>query len=280
MNTPEASARLATAFPEFRRRRVVSIPNGFDSEDFAQAAPQRHDGIFRIVHSGYLHTDQGLRQRRIGRFRELLGGMPVPGVDLLTRSHLYLLSAVDKLVRADPDLSGVIEVHLVGQLTQADRDIAAPYPFVRLHGYKSHSETVSLVQSADLLFLPMHDLPASVRAGLVPGKAYEYMGSGRPILAAVPDGDARDMLLAAGTASVCPPAAVECMIRAIRERIDTWRAGLDLPQPNRAVLAKFERRSLTEQLANVLKEAVASSSGRSPATTGVASAGIGSATAH
>ena len=50
------------------------------------------------------------------------------------------------------------------------------------------------MRSADLLFLPMHDLPEGTRAGLIPYKTYEYLGARRPILAAVPDGDVRDML--------------------------------------------------------------------------------------
>src|SRR5262249_43194148 len=186
--------------------------------------------------------------------RKTLGGMPVPGIDFLTRSHVFLMQAVEEVMQADSALRDVIEVHLVGKLTEADRDAAAPYPFVRFHGYKSHAETVALAQGAELLSLPMHDPPAGTRAGLVPGKAYEYMGSGRPILAAVPDGDAREMLLAVGTATVCRPTAVDCMANAIRLHVDAWREGRPWAEPDAAVLATFERRHLTEQLAGVLAD--------------------------
>jgi len=256
MNTPEAVARLRAAFPEFRERRVVAITNGFDSADFLQTPPCRGDGIFRIVHSGYLHTDLGLRHRRAGRVRRLLGGMPIPGVDFLTRSHFYLLQAVEAVLQGAPSLRGVVQVHLVGAVTEQDREVAAPYPFVRFHEYKPHAETISLLQTADLLFLPMQDLPFGVRAGLVPGKTYEYMASGVPILAAVPDGDARDMLLSVGTAIVCRPSSVNCLADALRQRIDAWRQGAPRPQPNPAVLARFERRQLTSELAALIEEVV------------------------
>ena len=109
--------------------------------------------------------------------------MPVPTVDFLTRSHVFLMRAVDEVIRADPSVRGVIELHLVGAVTDADRQAAARYPFVHFHGLKSHAEAVSLLRTADLLFLPMQDLPTGVRAGIVPGKTYEYMASRTPILA-------------------------------------------------------------------------------------------------
>ncbi len=256
MNTPEAAARLQNAFPEFRSRRVISIPNGFDAADFAAPVPERADRVFRIVHSGSLHTEFGLRHRQTRRLRRLLGGMPVPGVDFLSRSHIYLLEAVDALIRSEPELSGTIEVHLVGVATAADRAAAAPYPFVRFHGHKSHPEAISLLRAADLLFLPMHDLPKGVRAGLIPAKTYEYMASGRPILAAVPDGDARDLLHAVGTATVCRPADVGCLAEGLRERIDSWRDGALTPNPDPEVLEQSECRRMTERMSGLLREVV------------------------
>ena len=255
MNTPEAAARLLIAFPELRRQRVVSITNGFDAKDFGRSVPEREDGAFRIVHSGSLHTDLAQQERTAGRIRRRLGGMPVPTVDFRTRSHVYLMEAVDEVLRTDPSLQRVVEVHLVGATTDADRQAAARYPFVHFHGQKSHAEAVSLLRTADLLFLPMQDLPVGVRAGLVPGKTYEYIASGTPILAAVPDGDAREILLSVGTATVCRPADVDCLVRALRERIQAWRHGAPRPRPDPAVVAQFEARNLTSVMAGLLHEA-------------------------
>jgi glycosyltransferase involved in cell wall biosynthesis len=256
MNTPQAATMLREAFPEFAERRVLSIPNGFDAEDFAETRPERVDDVFRIVHSGYLHTDLGLRHRRLRRIRRALGGMPVPSVDYLTRSHVFLLRAVDRLLRTEPDLDGRVEVDLLGVETPEDREVAATYPFVRFHGYRSHGETIAMLQAADLAFLPMQDLPSGVRAGLVPGKTYEYLASGTPILAAVPDGDARDILAEAGNASICRPADVDCLTNALRERVAAWRSGTLGPAANPDVLVRFERRRLAASLAAVVRDVV------------------------
>jgi glycosyltransferase involved in cell wall biosynthesis len=250
MNTPEAARRVLAQFPELREKLVVSIPNGFDRADFDPTAPARDDSRFRIVHSGYLHTDVGRRLRRTSRARRILGGTAFP-VDILTRSHVFLLEAIDQLIAHEPSLRTTIEVHLAGVLTAEDQEVAARSSVVRMPGYLSHADTLALVRSADLLFLPMQDLPVGTRAGLVPGKTYEYLASGRPILAAVPDGDARDLLTEAGSALLCRPADSNAMATLIAGELERWRANLAPPPPDPEVLRRYERRELTRQLAQV-----------------------------
>jgi glycosyltransferase involved in cell wall biosynthesis len=114
------------------------------------------------------------------------------------------------------------------------------------------------MRSADLLFLPMHDLPAGRRARIVPGKTYEYLGSGRPILAGVPDGDARDLLSELPWAHVCRPRDAEAMAAAIAGEVRQKRArGAAAPDGDRALVAGFERRALTRRFAAVFDRLVA-----------------------
>jgi glycosyltransferase involved in cell wall biosynthesis len=249
MNTPEAALRVRE-FPELIGTPVVSIPNGFDAEDFEGPASP-HDGKkFRIVHTGSLHTDLALRQRRFPLARRLLGGA-VAGVDFLTRSHVHLLDAVERLLAQDPELRGVIEVHLAGVLTEADQAVVANFPYVRVHGFLPHVETIELVRSADLLFLPMHDLPVGRRVAIVPCKTYEYGASGRPILAAVPDGDARDLLADLGTTSLCRPADVVAMADAIAAEVERWRAGVSGGGSRPDGFRQYEWRHLVGELSGV-----------------------------
>ena len=105
MSTPEAARRLRHELPELCDKIVRAVPNGFDSHDFERRAPERDDGVFRIVHTGYLHTDLGYRQHRTASFRRLLGGA-APGVDILSRSHLYLIEAVERVPSRAPGHRG------------------------------------------------------------------------------------------------------------------------------------------------------------------------------
>jgi glycosyltransferase involved in cell wall biosynthesis len=254
MNTPEAAGRLLAAFPELAGRPVVSIPNGFDAADFAGAAPDRDPSTFRIVHTGYLHTDAGLRLQEVRWLRRMLGGW-TGEIDILTRSHVYLLAALRRVVAEDSRAADDIELVLAGVLSDADRVVAQDSPVrVTMPGYVDHATSVGLLRTADLLFLPMHDLPPGVRAGLVPGKTYEYIASGSPILGAVPDGDARELLERVGTAGLCRPKDVEAMATEIRRNLERWRSGAEPPVLNATAAAPYERRALTGRLAQLFDQ--------------------------
>jgi glycosyltransferase involved in cell wall biosynthesis len=240
MNTPEAAERVRSAFPELVRIPITSVVNGFDAADFEDPPPCRDDGVFRIVHTGSLHHWAARRSF----VRRVLGGAH-DDVDPLTRSLVPLLDE-------QPHLRGRIEVHLAGRLTDEDRATYSHSNLVHEHGFLSHPETVRLMQSADVLFLPMHDVPSGRRVGIVPCKTYEYLGAGRPILAAVPDGDARDMLEEAGNAWVCRPGDAETIKSGIVAAMDQSGRGIVRP-PSAALLRRIERRQLTRDLASFLE---------------------------
>src|SRR5829696_3294875 len=134
MNTPEATRQLLAQFPEFSGRRVTCVPNGWDARDFAAPSPPRADGAFRIVHTGALHTSNGERHRQRSGLKRALGGSAP--VDVLTRSHTYLMEAVRRVRTREPELAAGLEVHLAGNLTEADQRVAGSDAV--LHGYLSH----------------------------------------------------------------------------------------------------------------------------------------------
>ena len=256
MNTAEAAAAMRRELGPRFDRPISWIPNGFDASDFDGAAPARDDEAFRIVHTGYFHTELGLRHRGTATLRRVAGGMRT-GVDFLGRSHVFLLEALERLTASRPELRGTVELHLAGALSDDDLEVIERSAFrdrVVVHGYLPHAESVGLVRSADLLFFPMHDLPPGTRSLIVPGKAYEYLASGRPILAAVPDGDARDLMARADRVRLLRPRDAAGMARAIEAEVDHRS---DAPAAQRdGVLREYERRQLTRRLSGVLDAAV------------------------
>lgn len=261
MNTPDAARALAEELPGLAGKPVASVPNGFDAAEWRGPVPAREGGVLQIVHTGTLHTEIGFAHLRSAPARRLLGGRIAP-VTMLTRSHVFLLEAVDALIADRPDLAGRLEVLLAGVLTPADLEVAARYPFVRPLGFLPHHETASLVRSADLLFLPMHDLPPGRRARLVPCKTYEYLASGRPILAAVPDGDARDLLSGEPGVHLCRPGDVDEMRRIVAALMDSGRQETVNRLPR---LARYERAALAGELAGVYRSVLPGLSPARPA---------------
>jgi hypothetical protein len=254
MNTGEAARAVARELPELAGQRVHTIPNGFDSREWSGPPPERSDGALRIVHTGTLHTAIGLAHRRSAKAHRVLGGR-LAKVDMLTRSHVFLVEALDGLIADRPELAGRIELHLAGLLSDADLEAVAGRAYVRPRGFLSHADTVELIRSADLLFLPMHDLPLGTPARIVPCKTYEYLASERPVLAAVPDGDARDLLRRSPGVHLCRPADVAAMRAAVEAEFDATRPTPGLAE-RRGVLARYERDALADELVCVFAEAL------------------------
>src|SRR5206468_8328057 len=141
-----------------------------------------------------------------------------------------------------------IEIHVAG----ASRLPPETDALVVDRGYLAHDAAVALMRSADVLFLPMHDLPAGMRARTIPGKTYEYLATGRPILGALPDGDARDLLVGLSNVRLCRPTDVACLAQGVRWFFDHRPAATMVPE----IAWTFERRRQAEQIAKIFERAL------------------------
>jgi len=160
-----------------------------------------------------------------------------------------------------------LELVLAGKTSTGDQAVVSKSPLAvqtRFTGYLSHAKSLELVRTADLLFLPMHNLPEGKRSRIVPGKTYEYIASERPILAAVPDGDARDFLAQTGTSLLCRPDDLATMAELIDLAYTSWKQGKCITRHNKAFCAAFERRSLTSTLARAFDTVLAERTSLAP----------------
>ncbi len=98
---------------------------------------------------------------------------------------------------------------------------------------------------ADLLYLTAEDV------WTIPSRTYEYLAAGRPILAAVPEGEASELLEHAGTAHVCGPSDVKGIAGAIEAELGRWEAGACVARCHPAELESHTWLRATEQLAAV-----------------------------
>jgi glycosyltransferase involved in cell wall biosynthesis len=259
MNTPEAAAAVREVF-KIPAEKVVAITNGYDAADFGHSQPQRAGAdVLRIVHTGMFHTDlAGIWDDLLAK-RGLVNKLkcaPRP-INLWTRTPRYLLEAMERVIGRGDIPADKLELVLVGELSPPDREMvrqSSVASSVKMLGYTPHGQSVGWLESADALFLPLHT-PLDREATLVvPGKAYEYLGSGRPILAMCPPGDMRDFVTNTRSGIVTDGddvvTAADALVKLYRAKLD----GQSVTATDRPAVEQFERRYLTQRLAQVLNE--------------------------
>jgi len=252
MNTPEAQATAQAAFPDIPSERFSCITNGYDASDFEQLPSPATNGTFSIVHVGFLHSNLTRTGGRLAGLKKALGGTLIE-IDYSGRTHIHLIAALELLAERCPQKFEHIRLRLVGPLTDADRAVVEASKIadrIETPGHVDHTRAVAALAEADVLFLPMYDVADGFRTRIVPAKTYEYLASGRPILAALPEGDAKDFVLEAQAGQVVTPCDVEEIAAAIEAFVD---AGHIANRPLSERIERFERRQLTKRLADVFR---------------------------
>lgn len=251
-NTPASRDAFIEA-AAITSQRVVTIPNGFDATDFSEdVAPA--SGPFRIVHVGTLHAvtppERRLRHALRTRHRD---------IDETARSGRYLFEAIARLTRERPEIAKSLQLDLIGHVDPSHEALAQSLgisSLITCHGYLPHRAAVAAMQAADLIFVPLHALHSRDPELIVPGKLYEALASGRPVLACVPEGDAARLVRASEGGVVCPPDDPAKIASAIAAAFDARATGHPWPGADRSSLAAFERASLTRRLAHALDAVV------------------------
>ena len=204
------------------RGRVATIPNGCDFDDFA-GLEYRPGPRFRIPHTGSFF---GKRDPR-----PFLQALHDSGLDAVAR--------------------------FVGDFRSADREWAAELGLgdrLELIPYAPRATSLELQRDSDALLLLIPDAGGRGK-GVLSGKVFEYLASGRPILAAVPpDGAAAELIRETGAGVVVPPDDVEALRAALVELEERFRDGglpdVELPE---AARERLSRRARAEETAELLR---------------------------
>ncbi len=227
-NTDELRDEFWDRFPVDSRQKFVSLHNGFDPSDIPEesSASSPGDGVFRILHAGFLY---GLRDPRT--FLEGLSLAIRDGVVDGSRVEVTLLGSVE----LGYDLSGVL----------ADLNLAST---VNCKGQVPFQDVGRAIGRTDLLLL----LQPGTRTQ-IPSKLFEYIASGKPILAVTPeDGGTARIVGGAHLGRIASPHDSRQIARAIGEFYGEWLNGTEVVGLKTESRRKFDIKRITGDLAALL----------------------------
>jgi glycosyltransferase involved in cell wall biosynthesis len=222
--------RLVEKYP-FTKGKIDTITNGFDPEDFKNLTVKKDKEKFVIVYTGSLYG------RRTGE---------------------KFFMAFRELIEANPELETKIQVLITGLISKQDAFCIEKFGLknvIKLLGYRSHKESLSLMANADVLLLIMsleEVCNAKIGTLTIPGKVFEYLGVKRPILAIVPPGPAADIIRSTKTGVIVSPQDTGVIAQTILKLFQDWKNGtLEVLKSD---ISKYDRRVLTQKLVNVFQQ--------------------------
>ncbi|MBQ3737409.1 MAG: glycosyltransferase [Bacteroidales bacterium] len=146
-------------------RNVRVVPNGYDWEIDANQQPAPLSQEFTLTHLGVVTPSRNTPQ---------------------------LWNALKELKEENADFGSKLKIRLVGQVDQSvteSLEAAGLKGSTEIIPYIPHDEILQMQQSSQVLLLLINNTPNA--KGILTGKLFEYLASGRPILCIGPeDGDA------------------------------------------------------------------------------------------
>jgi glycosyltransferase involved in cell wall biosynthesis len=206
-------------YPEQPDRKFVVVPNGYDPEAFAGFLPRSNQSPDMLVtHVGTVYK---------------------------TASPRFYLDAVDGL---PGEVRQQIKTRFVGRISESERPLFENRPNVNVTGFIPQAEALKYMEDTDYLLLTMtNDIS-------VPGKLFEYMATGKPILAITDAGSEVDRILRETAAGIsAPPGDLEAIRNMLLRAFHAWRHGKKLIERQGLPIQRFERPRLAAEYGRLIR---------------------------
>lgn len=214
-------------YPDVPTDKVAHLPNGFDSADFptVEVLAKEH---FTVTYTGSMYG-----KRNPETFFAAVARLVERGLVDPARIRLQFIGRFGAEVRAmfdHPVLDGSIVVH----------------------EYMAHAASVRHLFQSDALLMVVDDFTGNEE--IVPGKVYEYIGSGRPVIALAPEGAVTRVIEETASGRCARSQDIDGIADIFLDFYRQWDAGTLGTAQKRADVAQFERREVTRKLASLLDE--------------------------
>ena len=176
------------------------------------------------------------------------------GLEML-RNPVSLWQALAEIIKENSSFKTDLKLNFYGSLAddvkQTIVEIGLKNNLV-VHGYVSHQESLNAINSANILLLTNFDNQAS--KGIIPGKLFEYMATGNPIVAIGPtDADVEKILHKTKAGEYFSHQEVNKIKSFILSTYQQWLVNPNTKfDTNEEEVQQFNRKNLTAKLAEVV----------------------------
>jgi glycosyltransferase involved in cell wall biosynthesis len=230
--TESSLDEISSRYPDQPHEKFHCISNGFDPDAFSHFRPREHEG------DGVLVTHVGTIYKNA------------------TPAYYF-----DALARLPEPIRSSFQTRFIGRLVDSERAaLEAQGPSVQALGFMPQAEALRYMEDTDFLLLTMTD-PISM-----PGKLYEYLATGKPILAVSPPGSEVDRLIRRTGAGWCAdPARPGSVCEMLTNAYELTRNRDRRIGRSRDVARQFERPRLVEKYGSLIRQVVEEGMSRKPA---------------
>jgi glycosyltransferase involved in cell wall biosynthesis len=218
------SKTTKTEFEAITLKPIEVITNGYDIEDTDK---QDLDAKFSLAHIGSFLSERN------------------PAI--LWESLVGLLSEI-------PDFNKHLEIKLIGAVSQEVLETITQFglnPYLNNLGYVSHADAIAHQKKSQALLLI--EIDSEETRSIIPGKLFEYMVSGRPIIAIGPiHSDFEEIISHTNTGVFLHYSEKEKLKNVILDYYNQYLEGK--LKSNGVGLQKYSRKSLTKELVELLSK--------------------------
>lgn len=203
--------------------RVECIRSGFD--DAVRFTPQRSERV-TFVHFGNCYGERTLAP---------------------------FLRALAKLVRLRDLAPERIRILNLGRVARSDLELAASLGITKSFEHSTvlpYAEGIGIVAGADLSLLPNF----GQEPWFIPGKVYDYLLAGAPILAISPPPELEGLLRTTRLGLVHDARDEDGIMRRMMDALEARTSGDKLVEPDAAAIAAMSARSAAARLASLLDD--------------------------
>jgi glycosyltransferase involved in cell wall biosynthesis len=218
------SKTTKTEFEAITLKPIEVITNGYDIEDTDK---QDLDAKFSLAHIGSFLSERN------------------PAI--LWESLVALLSEI-------PDFNKHLEIKLIGAVSQEVLETITQFglnPYLNNLGYVSHADAIAHQKKSQALLLI--EIDSEETRSIIPGKLFEYMVSGRPVIAIGPiHSDFEEIISHTNTGVFLHYSEKKKLKNVILDYYNQYLEGK--LKSNGVGLQKYSRKSLTKELVELLSK--------------------------